>query len=260
MDNDSTGYFWASRLRKYGHTGWADPIIYGFDQQERLAIVDKWLSAKRPTAKRMLDFGCGSGDFSRLFIKRGFYVCGYDPYVKTRIDSEQFYYARTLEEIPFKEEKASLAISITTLDHILDDIAAKVALDVIRECLIENGSFWMLEYAIDSTSDIEQLGLKNSYQAFRTLDRWTRLLGSSGFRIADVVASPHPVRNPSPSYLTYKHSIAIRILEQLRRVGIPNSILGFLAKRKAAQVLRHNQTMPQGSSKSPLKQIHCVAV
>ena len=32
---------WRSRLRRQGHTGWNDPVIYAYDQLERLALVGR---------------------------------------------------------------------------------------------------------------------------------------------------------------------------------------------------------------------------
>lgn len=33
--------FWSDRVKNYGHTGWANPAIYDFDQPIRVKIVEK---------------------------------------------------------------------------------------------------------------------------------------------------------------------------------------------------------------------------
>ncbi len=101
--------FWNERLVKFGHTGWADPVIYAYDQQERLALIGAAitkLSIKRGSA---LDFGCGAGDFSKLLLSNGFNVCDYDPYVHPIINSASFTYADSFQQIELTDQSKDLA-------------------------------------------------------------------------------------------------------------------------------------------------------
>lgn len=39
--------YWNNRVKKYGHTGWADEAIYEFDQPIRLQIADNLICKNR---------------------------------------------------------------------------------------------------------------------------------------------------------------------------------------------------------------------
>ena len=61
--------FWNDRVKKYGHTGWADNFIYAYDQQARLLAVEKIVNSLTCEKTLALDFGTGSGDFANLLSK-----------------------------------------------------------------------------------------------------------------------------------------------------------------------------------------------
>src|SRR5262245_20368256 len=163
--------FWSTRATRFGHTGWADQAVYAYDQTERLAVVKSVLPPARAPAQRALDFGCGSGDFSRLLLELGYVVYGYDPFVTADVRSINFTFTNRYEQ--FRRSQAiDVVLSVTTLDHILDEVEVSEALDVIATCLKRDGAFYMLEYALDSVEDRERFGLRNDYQSFRTLTEW----------------------------------------------------------------------------------------
>src|SRR5215472_683344 len=141
--------YWQDRFRGLGHTGWADPVIYSYDQPERLAIVEAALSRWSANRGVALDFGCGTGDFSRLLLRLGYTVCGYDPYVQPQLSSRGFTYATSYEDISIKEHSATLVLSVTALDHILEEHAFLEAIISIRRLLRQTGVFICLEYALD---------------------------------------------------------------------------------------------------------------
>src|SRR5712691_8684489 len=100
--------FWSQRLHVHGHTGWSDPTIYAYDQLERLRLVEAAISKTQVVRGRALDFGSGTGDFSRLLLRMGFEVCSYDPFVTPRIRSPRFTHACTYERIPCQDHSADL--------------------------------------------------------------------------------------------------------------------------------------------------------
>src|ERR1700730_5608731 len=169
--NDSSN-FWVQRLLNYGHTGWADPVIYTFDQRERLALIEAAINDSPIRRGVAIDFGCGTGDFSKLLLSMGFTVCGYDPYVRPHINSARFTYADSFQQIKLTSHSADFALSVTTLDHILDKQELSDVLSKLSSYLKPSASFYMLEYALDSAADRDKFGMKNNYQSFRLLSEW----------------------------------------------------------------------------------------
>lgn len=168
----SLSSFWTGRLEKFGHTGWADKIIYTFDQPVRLEIIGEIISSLGVRNGVALDFGCGIGDFSKLLLSKGFKVCGYDPFVQPKILTDGFDYASAYNEIPYGEESFDLVLTVTTLAHILTEAALKVALTEIGSRTKRSGNLYFTEYALDSESDRSKDAFKSDYQVFRTVAEW----------------------------------------------------------------------------------------
>jgi 2-polyprenyl-3-methyl-5-hydroxy-6-metoxy-1,4-benzoquinol methylase len=76
--NDLTR-FWQERFAAHGNTGKADTKIYAFDQECGLQWLREWLDKTQLPPGKALDFGCGSGDFSKLLVKLGWNVVAYEP-------------------------------------------------------------------------------------------------------------------------------------------------------------------------------------
>jgi SAM-dependent methyltransferase len=250
--------FWSQRLRKHGHTGWADPVVYAYDQLERLKLIEAELSKRPIKGGNALDFGCGSGDFSKLLLSMGFRVCGYDPFVKPRIRSGQFTYASTYERIPFRNHAADLALTVTTLDHILEERDLLNALGTIRDCLKESAVFYMLEYALDIAADRIKFGLKNNYQSFRTVSEWMELLALNSFRVLDVARVSHPVISPSSGYIAYSRTPLVRIRRRYPHWPLARFWYDRLLKWQAAKLVPKAPLTSEFNSDSPLKLIRCL--
>ncbi len=251
--------FWTERLRTHGHTGWADPVIYPYDQLERLALVEATISKSHVARGAALDFGCGTGDFSRLLFRLGFDVFGYDPFVRPNINSENFKYSNTYEGIPLENNTAALVVSITTLDHILKEQDLLEALGFIRRVLKKTGIFLLLEYAVDSTADRERLGLKNSYQSFRTLAEWRTLLAQTAFKINDVLSVPHPLFSPSPGYSAYMQTPIARLRKRCGRLPLARHWYDPLLWRRAAKLIEEYPPASDANVSTPLKLLVCSA-
>jgi SAM-dependent methyltransferase len=256
---DKALLFWRQQLRTRGRTGWFDPVVYAYDQLERVKRIREEI-AKRPINERKaLDFGCGTGDFSRLLLSMGFSVCGYDPFVKPKIRSKAFRYANTSDQICFRGHAANLALSITTLDHILDEGDLRLALATIRNCLKEGAEFYMIEYALDSEDDRDKFAMKNDYQAFRTLSYWNEVLNQSSFRILDIASFPHPFISPSSGYLPYVRSGVVRLIRRYPHLRLARLWRDRLLRWQAARLLQKSAGAEYNGS-SPLKIIRCSAV
>ena len=253
---DDRSAFWTDRLRALGHTGWGDPFLHLYDQGERLAIMEAIIARETIGRDAALDFGCGVGDFSKLLLKMGFRVCGYDPFVQPPIRSENFSYARTYAELP-PAGTVDLALSVTALDHILDDNDLREALGHIRDCLKDAGILYMFEYALDATSDRDMFDLRNDYQSFRTIPEWTGFLNQAAFQVLDITPMPHPVLNPSQGFRAFGQSPLIGIRLRFPKVPLVTRALNYLLRQNAARL--RQQYPPQNSfaGPSPLKLIRC---
>src|SRR5690242_11690456 len=121
--------YWDDRARRYGHTGWADPVVYAFDQAARLAAVERVLASATVRRGLALDFGSGSGDFARLLAKHFAKVLAFDisPVVTTRaqrkygsIGNIEFCHAESVKNLALEDGSLDLILSVTVLGHILD--------------------------------------------------------------------------------------------------------------------------------------------
>ena len=65
---DDSKDFWNGRVKKYGHTGWADIFIYAYDQQARLRVIENILKQLEFNKSLAFDFGTGTGDFANLLL------------------------------------------------------------------------------------------------------------------------------------------------------------------------------------------------
>lgn len=248
IDNRNT--LWEDRLRKSSHTGWSDPLIYAYDQEERLSLIGRHLDALQFDRKTALDFGCGTGDFSAMLLKKGFTVWAADPYVTPRLHTEKFTFSPRVEDLFIPENSLSLILSVTVLDHILDMTRLRTILGFFRTALHDNGYCVFLEYAVGP--QFEKPG-ENRYQAFRTLEEWNNILETNGFHIDDISAAPHPVRCPSRGYMHYRKNHFIQWISHLTSRGYAGKALLPLLQHYTRKVVRAFPADAKDIQGSPLK-------
>jgi hypothetical protein len=204
--------YWEKRYAKFGHTGWNDPIIYAYDQKERLAIISEKINTLEIDPLIAIDFGCGTGDFSHLLINHDFLVWGFDPYVKPVIKSKKFQYVKQWDELGRLEIQAGIIISVTVLDHILDLNQLIDVLCGLRKIISNNGYFILIEYALD---EVDQIIKTNYYQVFRIFSEWENILSSTGWDILSAKPVPHPKLAPSIGFEKYSTSFPINIINSM---------------------------------------------
>jgi SAM-dependent methyltransferase len=124
------------------------------DLEQRLALAP-WL--KVPEGTRVLDIGCGVGRWSRLLASRGADVTGVDisptmiEEARRRAQSEGVagrcrFHVRDISvlDVPGKFD---LVLGVTVLQHILDPIALRAAIEALRACVAPEGRIVLLEVA-----------------------------------------------------------------------------------------------------------------
>jgi SAM-dependent methyltransferase len=242
--------FWEARFNQLGHTGWKDSVIYAYDQLERLSIVSNQADQLDIYKLNALDFGCGTGDFSRILISKGFRVWGYDPHAEPKINHPSFFFSSDLSGIFLQDGEAGLILSVTVMDHIICNEEFENRLRYLREKISKNGFFILIEYALDNP-----IKKPASYQAFRSMERWNNSLYQVGWKIHFTKPIPHPKLAPSKGFIHFKNSFIVNILQKLFGKNTLRTVNLKLLSAHAKFVLKQYGVGTVDSS--PLKLIIC---
>ena len=199
--------FWNQRAKKYGHTGWIDPVIYAFDQQARILSIEKILSSLNFDNSAALDFGTGSGDFAGLLSKYFKRVIAFDISEAVIKIAEQrykenenikFYCADNINKIGIGERSLDLILSITVLDHIMDYSELFATVRHCQTILKDTGFFIILESAGNSQKP------KSFYKKFTKFSQWLSLFSDRGFLLYAYYQFYDPLECPCESYMSYR--------------------------------------------------------
>lgn len=257
IEINNSRLFWLKRLRNYGHTGWSDPVIYAYDQQERIFLIESVIASLDIPSSIAIDYGCGSGDFSRMLLRRGFKVIGYDPFVAENIIDKNFYYSDSHHGIDtlIKDRTVGIILSITVLDHILSNEELVSVLRYMKKKLIDNGKLLMVEYALESG----QSKIVSKYQAFRTLNNWKNILRKTGFVIESIYGMPHPMDSPSEGYIEYRRKFIVKVIGNLRTIPKVHRTIPVLLKPIASHIIKNkSELISLGQpEENPLKMFVC---
>ncbi len=124
--------FWDERFRIHGHTGESDPILYAYDQQQRLDAIQRALARAGVSVTahtKILDVGCGTGDMiARLSDYHQPEITGIDLSPETIAYAQQRFatnpkvklLAVSLEALNFPAESFDLVLGVNILQHILE--------------------------------------------------------------------------------------------------------------------------------------------
>ena len=234
-DSPSSRSFWEARLRRFGHTGWAEAATYLYDQRLRLKAVGDVLAARPMTTRQhlALDYGCGVGDFTRLLAQRFEQIVGFD--VSAQIIGRALqlnsapnirYTAQTADV--FTDAAFDLILSITVLQHVTDDTDLQRLLDTMAAALAPGGAVLVLEtFALR-----EQVA---GHTKRRTVDGLVMLFRNSGLHLKSDQAFYHPTEAPTPAFTRYRRQWRTRLLSRLAGWRVPGArrVLGQLAQRAA---------------------------
>ena len=191
----NTKLFWDKRFRKYGKfsTGYIDGVIHKFDDKIR------WYSFLRESRLKsgevILDVGCNHGDWSIRLAKMGLKVTGID-IIKEAIEVAKLnakeasvdieFKSIKVEDINFAQNKFDKIISITVMQHILEDKFFLIALKKFQRQLKSKGKLVLIESAPNKTI-VEKL----NYKRERTLEKHLALFSQAGFKLETIRGINH---------------------------------------------------------------------
>lgn len=227
-----TAAYWDDRVSRNGHTGWSDWLIYEFDQLAREKAIRGVLSkigANRRNAKA-IDLGTGTGDFARMLAGT------YSEVVAVDISERVLEIARRInggtKNIRFVHpdalstedtRDADLVLSVTVLNHIMDDAVLHATIENLRKGLAADGYFIALEYCAPKTA------AGSSYQRCMKFEEWKTLFSRCGLALRDCYGFYHPNLDRCRSFDRYAESFIVRLLRRAGRSPLTSRALRLAA-------------------------------
>lgn len=182
---------WDQKMMRDGHTGWGDKIIHKYDQPLRLKVIKKVINKIQGSIndKKILDIGCGVGDFSFMFAKMGADVSGIDiseeaiKKAKERSEKEHFlcnFLVTSIKDVDFPTQSFDIITSMAVLQHILDYDELLLSAQKMVDLLKTGGYICLWETAPISLNQ----NMKDSeYMCFRTRKEWIEIFERKGVRL-----------------------------------------------------------------------------
>jgi 2-polyprenyl-3-methyl-5-hydroxy-6-metoxy-1,4-benzoquinol methylase len=224
--------YWDARARKYGRfgVGYFDPANYEYEEHLRWDAFQRICKVK--PGMRVLDIGCGAGRWSVKLAERGCRVTGTDlspvfiemaqphPLVDYRVGAVQ--------DLDLPSAHFDLVLSVTVLQHIVDDSDLDRALRKLHEALKPRGMAAVIEY-----SPLKPVALAPSvdYMKSRTRDDWVRLLESAGFRLVRETGVRFIGQGRLRGKIDWLTLPVDRILGRVPWLGLKSDLHAFLFQR-----------------------------
>lgn len=210
--------FWDDRVDKFGHTGWADFATYYYDQNLRLNAIENIIVTSGVKCKTALDYGCGTGEFSKKISK----YC--DKVIATDISDKVIEVAKsenkknnivylTLDNRIFNSEY-DLILSITVLQHILDNNELLELIEKFKTSLSPCGSIVVLESFSNADTN-------SGYMKLRKVDDLIVLFQGAGLKLESLSEFYHPSYMPTELYDKYRRNIFTKLLNKLCHLHVP---------------------------------------
>lgn len=240
--------FWNLRAKKDKTTGYTDYSIAFFDQLMRLKVIEKIMNQygafdfKKAAA---LDFGCGTGDFVSYFSHKFNFVVGYDISQEVLKIAKQrckhlpnILLSNSLEKINIK---FNVVLSITVLQHILNDNELLKTLTFVSNKCKENAIFIALELVESDKFNISH----PPYLKARRLEDWKVFFQKSGFEILSIKSFYNPFLIKTPSYLKYRKKVIlfVKVYGLFRRLGFNVKLFNGVFKKQAQAILSKEENI-----------------
>ena len=235
--------FWELRARKYKTTGYIDYSIAFFDQLMRLKVIENLIRQYANfdiKLANMLDFGCGNGDFIVYFSAKVKNAVGYD--ISNEILKVAQERCRDLSNVRFEndlgkiKEKFDIVLSVTVLQHILDNDELKKNLYKIGN-LCNKGALFIALESVKSANCIN-IGISD-YFVLRETEYYKNILEEAGFRVLTIENFYNPYFLKTPSYERYLRKIYIYRLfyKVLTKFGVNPTIFNSKFNSCASEIL-----------------------
>lgn len=179
--------YWDERFKKNGifSTGYTDNFIHKYDDKVRWKVFLK--EVKLNQGEKILDVGCNYGPWSIRLAKKNMNVTGIDivkdaiEIAKKNASNESLkinFYNVGIENASFKDREFDKIISITVLQHIMNDKKYLKSLINIKRQLKKDGKFLMIESAPNKKID-EKL----RYKRERTMLEQIKFCEQAGLKL-----------------------------------------------------------------------------
>jgi len=216
----SDAAFWSARARKYGHTGWTNQAIYHYDQTLRLKLVKETIeSLNIRQGSKCLDYGCGTGDFTRMLSGMGLNVLGYDvsdaviDVAKSHGVPPNARYTVHADDVA-TQSPYQLVLAVTVFQHILDDASLHAAVLRVAQCMEDGGHLILIESSIHGSG-------QSAHVHGRSTAAWQNAFMSSGLRLWFTKSLYHPTLQPTPSFKAYSARPLVRALRVATHFRLP---------------------------------------
>lgn len=225
--------YWNERAHQHGHTGWGDRVLYAFDQSARLAAIESITKSCVPGSQAVLDFGAGSGDFAAMLSRHFDRVFAFDisdaVIDKARVrhgnDRIEFMHGADIRQMPLAEGSLDLVLSVTVLQHILDEDELISVLAYLRQRLRPDGRLIALEYTPTTPRPLSE------YQRFLSVEDWQQVLAKAGFEQHARYGIYHPEEAPCGSFERYLDSLWMRLFRRFDMGAISDRVFKMTAQR-----------------------------
>jgi SAM-dependent methyltransferase len=212
--------YWNDRVKKFGHTGWSDFATYYYDQNLRLNAVKEIIVHNELEHIIALDYGCGTGDFSKLLSKY------FDKVIATDISNKVMDKAKLQNKninIEYCElgnnifeYQYDLILSITVLQHIVDNDKLFELIGKLKSSLSNHGIIIVFE---SFSKDVAS----SDYQILRKMEDLVSKFQDAGLTMQSFFDFYHPSSMPTELFNKYRRNVIIRILNRLCSLRVPGT-------------------------------------
>lgn len=199
--NYDLSIYWNDRCKIYGHTGYADELIYSYDQPLRIRAINKALSWSKIVIDKntkVLDIGCGTGDLLLEFAKRGANLTGIDISNEVILKTKEIFlkekinnailFAMKVEEMKFAPNTFDLVTCITVLQHIVNERLFPITIKKIVDVVKDEGYILILEISPYKKNSLNSNALH--YITIRSREEYINAFKAAGCGFINEIGIP----------------------------------------------------------------------